>query len=159
MPQKSQLSFGWQSYSVRESLKLMSSLWDSRDKNTLAFCVKTIVMEDSFTGFSSSPSVPPLMLVWGFFGLFFSFLSPYSVWLSGTAFWSSISLLPENRKIILLPLGEGVGSEKNYITMTYIKKIIKKKLVWERTMNIYLLSCKDRISCLYGRLPYDLYAI
>lgn len=76
-------------------------------KTESAFCVKTTVMEYSYSGFSSSPSVLPLMvevfLVHGFEAQYLKLSFP----------------LPENRKVILLPLGEEVGSEKNYISMKY----------------------------------------
>lgn len=134
-PEKSQLSSGWQSYSVQESLKLLPSLWDYKDKNASPFCVKTTVMEDPYSGFSSSLPIPSLILV-GFF-LWCMALRQCILKLN--------FLLPENRKIILLPLGERTGPEKNYVSMTYIKIKNKKRnlLKREQWTFIYCLTETD----------------
>lgn len=132
-PEKSQLSSGWQSYSVQESLKLLPSLWDYKDKNASPFCVKTTVMEDPYSGFSSSLSIPPLILV----GFFLRCMALRQCILKLNF------LLPENRKIILLPLGERTGPEKNYVSMTYIK-IKNKKGTCSKENNEHLFTVSQR---------------
>lgn len=40
-----------------------------KGKNASPFCVKTTVMEDPYSGFSSSLSIPPQILVGFFYGV------------------------------------------------------------------------------------------